>query len=79
LAVNLRYSSTVCNIGRNVSSRNEAKYIFAIASESEAVPRRSVKCIVVSFRPSDLQRPTLSIDQKPLTLLLGGPIAPVSP
>jgi hypothetical protein len=43
----------------------------------EAVPRRNVKFIVVSFRPSDLQRPTLSIDQKPLTLLLGGPIASV--
>jgi hypothetical protein len=36
-----------------------------------------VKCIVVSFRPSDRQRPTLSIDQKPLTLLLGDPIASV--
>jgi hypothetical protein len=65
LVINHRSSSTVCNMGRNVSSRNEAEKTFAIASASQAVARRNVKRFMVSFDPSDLQRAILRTDQSP--------------
>src|SRR5215813_13895075 len=45
-----------------------------MASTSYAVARRSVKCIVVSFRPGDPTTPDLENRPRPLTLLVDGPI-----